>query len=257
MLSINAQSGAVILQHRPSRLRVVDRLDQFRVVLGAHELGIRSVPRQWIGVDHPLRRLRLSKEEPVIPALREPRVAPFQRVKNRYAVYDGQLADHRRMVEGHPKNHIAPAVVTCRGEAFVAEDAHQLNQLVGYRSLRLLVVIGSHLRFARLAIPGHVGTDDTVAGRCQSGRDAMPCRSRPGMTVDQKHRRTATTKPHPQPGLTEIDHFVAEALEHVLDAIARAPHRRPACSSWPSWSSTPLNNLTSVAFDKVGNEFTC
>src|SRR5215203_6183530 len=120
------------------------------------------------------------------------------------------------MVEGHPKNHIAAAVVACRGEAFVAEDGHQLDQLVGYR------------RLSRLAVPGHVGTYDTVAGRCQSGRDAMPCRPRPGMTVDQQHRRTVTTKPHPQPALAEIDHFVAEALEHVLDAIVPSSSP-PAC----------------------------
>src|SRR5215217_1611786 len=161
------------------------------------------------------------------------------------------------MVEGHPKNHIAAAVVACRGEAFVAEDAHQLDQPVGYRPLRLLVVVGSHLRFARPAIPGHVGTDDTVAGCCQPGRDAMPGRARPGMTVDQQHRRTVTTKPHPQPGLAEIDHFVAEALEHVLDAIVLSSSPTPACSSWPSWSSTAHQQAHECCLDKVVSEFAC
>ena len=67
------------------------------------------------------------------------------------------------------------------------------------------------------------------AGRRQSGCDAMPCRPRAGMAVDQQHGRTVTTKPHPQPSLAEIDHFVAEALEHGPDAIV--PHSLHAPSS--------------------------
>src|SRR5215207_11072520 len=162
------------------------------------------------------------------------------------------------MVEGHPKNHIAAAVVARRGEAFVAEDGHLLDQLVGYRPLRLLAVVDSHLRFARLAVPRHVGTDDTVAGRCQSGRDAMPCRPRPGMTVDQQHGRTVTTKPHPQPGLAEIDHFVAEALEHVLDAIvlSSSPTPAPRAAVGPADRPPPANKLTNIASTR-SREFIC
>src|SRR4029453_9414433 len=106
----------------------------------------------------------LSEEEPVVPALREPRVAAFQRVENRYAVHHHELPDNSWMIEGHPKHHKAAAIVAHRGEAVVAENTHQLDQRVGNGALRLLAVIGGDLRLARCAIPGHVGTDDAVAG---------------------------------------------------------------------------------------------
>jgi hypothetical protein len=67
------------------------------------------------------------------------------------------------------------------------------------------------------------------AARRQPGCDAMPCRHQAGMAVDQQHGRTVTTKPHPQPSLAEIDHFVAEAFEHGPDAIV--PHSLHAPSS--------------------------
>ena len=67
----------------------------------------------------------------MVPALREPRIAPLQSLQNRYAVHHNQLRNLGRVIQRHPERHITAAIMTDDGVMIMAQKAHQLYQIAG------------------------------------------------------------------------------------------------------------------------------
>jgi len=91
---------------------------------------------------------------------------------------------------------------------------HQHGKIIRNGALRLLPMIISNRRLARPSVPTHVRADNREARSCQAWGDPMPARCGPGMTMDEKQRRTVATEPYSELHLSDIDHLVGESLEH-------------------------------------------
>jgi hypothetical protein len=106
------KGSAEVLEHGAYRFRVVDHLDQFRIVLGTHLMRIGPIPGMRVSRNHPLRCLGLGKEEPVKPALSDPRVTPLQRLDDRHSVNDHKSGNTARVVHCQPEGNMTASIMS-------------------------------------------------------------------------------------------------------------------------------------------------
>jgi hypothetical protein len=118
------------------------------------------------------------------------------------------------MVHRQPEGDVAAAIMSKNRKLIMSQLRHQLCKIIGHRALGLLTVIIAESRFARPPIATHVRADHAEAGCRQAGCNPVPSGRCPGMTMDKEERRTVTTTPHTKLHVPEVDHLVAESLEH-------------------------------------------
>ena len=97
VLSVDAQTGAVVLYHAVNSSGVVDGSPEVSVGLGTHLLRRASIPDIRVSEDGALRFPRLGEEEPMPPCLSKVSIAAVQRFDNRHAVEDGKARDDVRV----------------------------------------------------------------------------------------------------------------------------------------------------------------
>jgi hypothetical protein len=139
------------------------------------------------------------------------------------------------MVHGQPERDVTSSIMSYDSELIMLLVGHQLGKIIGHGTLGLLAMIIPQSWFARLAIAAYVWADHAEPSRNQSGCDPVPGRRGPGMTMDEKYRRTVSTGPHPQLRLSEIDHLVGESFEHghLRTGAALGPRGRTCMRFYP------------------------
>lgn len=119
MLSIDGGASAVILQHASHHKRVPRGFSPLVVILLPHARGVAPIPTVGVGVDDPLRCLRLSEEEPVPPAGRELRVRTGEVFADRDAVQQRETRHQVAVIQGEAEGDVASPVMTGESELFV------------------------------------------------------------------------------------------------------------------------------------------
>jgi hypothetical protein len=122
----------------------------------------------------------------VEPSARKAGVATVENVCDRDRVDDDEPGDGFRVIKRHSERHVTPAIVPCNGEPLVAEDAHQVDAVIGHGSLRVRRMVVGRRGLGRLSIPPEIRANDSVALR-ELRRNAMPRDMRPRMAVEQQH----------------------------------------------------------------------
>jgi hypothetical protein len=121
------------------------------------------------------------------PAAYELFVEPLEVLDDRQRVHDHQTRDELRMVQRNARGDKTAAVVSNEREPLVPEHSHRRDDIGGHRSLGRLRVFGLVRWQRRAAVSAQVGADDRVFV-CQARSDAVPCRVRSRMAVQQYHR---------------------------------------------------------------------
>ncbi len=117
------------------------------------------------------------------------------------------------MVHGSAKGDQRAAVMADHGELLVAEVAHERDHVGGHRPLGRLRVLGGIGWQRGPPVSAQIGADDRERVS-QPRRQAMPCRVRAGMTVQQHHRRPPAAVANAERHLPHIDELERKAIEH-------------------------------------------
>ena len=170
------------------------------------------------------------------PRLGEPGIAACQGLTDRDVTQDHNPSHCVWVVQRQPLDDVATPVMTDSTEALVSQARHELDQVLGHRSLAGLRVVGQIGGCRRLAIAAQVRAHDPVAGGRYGGSDPVPSRVRPGMSVDQQDCRTGPAVPDTEPNPPDVKMFGLEAVKHAATLPAlrrrrssnsrgRVPHR--------------------------------
>src|SRR5215207_11047691 len=185
-------------------------------------MRIGPIPRHRISRDNAFRGLGLSKEEPVKPALSDLSITPLQSLDDRHRIDDHQSGDTAWVIHCQTEADMAATIMAHHRELIKVKLRHQLSKIIGNCALRLLAMIISNDRLARLPIAAHVWADDGESCGDELRCHPMPGCPGPGMAMDQEYWRPFASEPHPQPYIPEIDQFVDESFEH-----GHLPSRNP------------------------------
>ena len=126
--AVDAESGAVVLEHCSNGRRVVDRSRVLDERLLTHQLAgaLGAIPGVGVGIDRLLRLVGLGEEEPVPPGCGEAIVAALEMLNDRKAVQNGEPGHFARdESSASRKSDAAAAVVTGNGIGRVTEQPHQ------------------------------------------------------------------------------------------------------------------------------------
>lgn len=119
------------------------------------------------------------------------------------------------VIESEAQRDRAPAVVPGECEPAVPQRTHHRHRVVRDGALGVPGVVGRGCRTARTTVPPQVGADDREAALDESGRDAMPGRGSPRMTVlQQQHRRAPPAIADENGCLSDVNRIGFEVLEH-------------------------------------------
>ena len=163
--------------------------------------------------DHPLRHLGLGEEEPVKPALGDPRVTPLQGFDDRHSVDDHKASDPARIVHRQTEGNMAASIMSGDRELIKAQTRHQVGKIIGDRTFRLLAMIISDDRLARPPIATHVRADHGKTGADQLRCDPIARWLRSSDGHGSGVGRPCASKSYAQLHIPEIDHFVGKSLE--------------------------------------------
>ena len=230
-----AEPGAVVLAHRVHGRRVVDRRARSRRRLRAH--APRSGRYQASGSAQITRSAGLS----VCPRKNQCHQRAANRASQRSsasaigtASITASALTALGMVQRRPERDVGAAVVAGDGEPLVPQRAHQRDAVARHRALGVRLVVGRRRRLGRLAVAAQVRAHDRVRAG-QQRRDAVPCRVRARVAVQQQQRRAAAAVAHAQHGLADVDALEREAVEHRRRACPGdegANARRPGAPLW-------------------------
>jgi hypothetical protein len=211
--SVDGQAGPVVLQHGAHHGGVPCRFPPLVVVLLAHAVRVPAVPAVRVRVDDPLGNVRLGEEEPVPPSRGELGRDARQVFGEGKTVEQCHPRDRTGVIERETQRDGASSVVSGRPEPVMAQRAHDRDHVAGDRSLGVSRVVLRGSRTAGTAVPPQVGADDGEAAPDKKRCHAVPGRGRPGMAVEQYHRRPLAAVADEDRRFVELNPPGLEALE--------------------------------------------